>query len=100
METQLPYKMVPRFVNAVTICECNCLRCGKKWRAHKAKPPMRCAGCRSPYWQTPRKLLAGEQYAGEKAEHLARSLGHRPPQHARKRSSYSPSPRDWRPCAQ
>jgi len=31
-----------------------CLRCGHKWIPRIEKPRI-CPGCRSPYWDTPRK---------------------------------------------
>lgn len=38
-----------------TIYTCTCERCGHKWESLKL--PSRCAGCASPYWQTPRGIL-------------------------------------------
>jgi hypothetical protein len=31
-----------------TVYRCKCERCGHAWIA--MKPPLRCAGCKSPYW--------------------------------------------------
>jgi DNA-directed RNA polymerase subunit RPC12/RpoP len=31
-----------------------CLRCGRSWYPRKPELPVRCPGCRSPYWQRPR----------------------------------------------
>mgnify|MGYP001581353391 CR=1 FL=1 len=33
-----------------------CLRCGETWYPQRpAPPPLRCAHCRSPYWQIPKR---------------------------------------------
>jgi hypothetical protein len=33
-----------------------CLRCANKWWPRRPKKPLRCPGCKSPYWDRPRKL--------------------------------------------
>jgi predicted Zn-ribbon and HTH transcriptional regulator len=32
-----------------------CLRCGYRWTPYHGKRPRRCARCRSPYWDVPRR---------------------------------------------
>jgi predicted Zn-ribbon and HTH transcriptional regulator len=38
----------------LTLEERECLRCGHKWVARKLRIRT-CPGCKSPYWDTPRK---------------------------------------------
>ncbi len=33
----------------ITVVECKCERCGHEWTAKNASP-LRCAKCKSPYW--------------------------------------------------
>ena len=33
-----------------------CYRCGKAWWPRRPKKPARCPGCKSPYWDRPRRL--------------------------------------------
>src|SRR6476660_1470833 len=33
-----------------------CHRCGKAWWPRRPKKPARCPGCKSPYWDRPRRL--------------------------------------------
>jgi hypothetical protein len=33
-----------------------CHRCGKAWWPRRPKKPARCPGCKSPYWDSPRRL--------------------------------------------
>jgi predicted Zn-ribbon and HTH transcriptional regulator len=33
----------------------DCLRCGYRWTPYHGKRPRRCARCRSPYWDVPRR---------------------------------------------
>ena len=33
-----------------------CHRCGKAWWPRRLKKPARCPGCKSPYWDRPRRL--------------------------------------------
>ncbi len=35
-----------------------CLRCGHKWYPKREEMPLRCAKCKSPYWNKPRGPLA------------------------------------------
>lgn len=32
-----------------------CDRCGHEWLSRNNDKPLRCAGCKSPYWDIPRK---------------------------------------------
>ena len=34
-----------------------CLRCGNTWWPRRPSKPLRCPGCKSPYWDRPRKLI-------------------------------------------
>ena len=36
---------------------CTCLRCGNLWKS-KVEEPKRCAKCRTPFWNTPRRVAA------------------------------------------
>ena len=36
--------------------EQRCHRCGKTWWPRRPQKPLRCPGCKSPYWDRPRKL--------------------------------------------
>jgi len=42
---------VPRRTKLVTIWLCNV--CGHEWQSEAGKP-LRCAGCKSPYWDRPK----------------------------------------------
>jgi hypothetical protein len=33
-----------------------CYRCGKVWWPRKPRKPVRCPGCKSPYWDKPRRV--------------------------------------------
>jgi len=33
-----------------------CLRCANRWWPRRPQKPLRCPGCKSPYWDRPRKL--------------------------------------------
>lgn len=40
-----------------------CLRCGHEWAPKKPEKPLRCAYCKSPYWEKPpsqESVLAGK----------------------------------------
>lgn len=39
----------------ITLPHYACLRCGHSWLPRIATRPIRCPGCKSPYWHTPRK---------------------------------------------
>jgi predicted Zn-ribbon and HTH transcriptional regulator len=32
-----------------------CLRCGHTWHPYREKMPLRCARCRTPYWNKPKR---------------------------------------------
>ena len=32
-----------------------CERCGYKWETVAEEPPLRCADCKTPYWNRPRR---------------------------------------------
>jgi hypothetical protein len=53
-----------------------CYRCGKVWWPRTPSKPARCPGCKSPYWNRPRRLNAAIQplKEGVQAEALAKSL--------------------------
>lgn len=38
----------------ITLWECVCERCGHKW-ASRVDNPIRCAKCKTPYWNRPRQ---------------------------------------------
>ena len=46
------------------IPKCKCERCGHTWFIRKARQPVVCPACYSPYWNIPRKN--GEEEHGEK----------------------------------
>lgn len=46
-----------------SLFERHCLRCLYTWWPRKPKPPCRCARCKSPYWNRPRRK--GVQTGGE-----------------------------------
>lgn len=37
-----------------------CLRCGHKWHPKQEKVPVRCAFCKTPYWNTESRLGTSE----------------------------------------
>ena len=49
---------LPRTVPRTTYCVSGweCLRCGHKWIPRIEKEPKRCPGCKSPYWNQPRRV--------------------------------------------
>lgn len=53
-----------------------CYRCGKVWWPRTPNKPARCPGCKSPYWNQPRRLKATIRplKEGVHAETLANSL--------------------------
>jgi hypothetical protein len=46
---------VPRRTKRVTVWICNV--CGHEWQSEAGKP-LRCAGCKSPYWDRPKPSAA------------------------------------------
>lgn len=55
-----------------------CYRCGKVWWPRQPRKPIRCPGCKSPYWDQPRRLrhtLTPPSSTSAKKEKLAHSLG-------------------------
>jgi DNA-directed RNA polymerase subunit RPC12/RpoP len=53
-----------------------CQRCGKKWWPRQPRKPVRCPGCKSPYWDKPRRLRSAVTRIHEsvKIEALATTL--------------------------
>jgi DNA-directed RNA polymerase subunit RPC12/RpoP len=54
-----------------------CYRCGKVWWPRQPRKPVRCPGCKSPYWDKPRRLrhtVTPPSTSVKKAK-LAHSLG-------------------------
>jgi len=43
----------------ITVHRCTCERCGYVWNADKL--PLRCAKCKSPYWDKPRRVNRKEE---------------------------------------
>jgi len=39
----------------ISTVECECCRCGYKWRPKSDKLPVICAKCKSPYWNVPKQ---------------------------------------------
>jgi predicted Zn-ribbon and HTH transcriptional regulator len=37
-----------------------CARCGHEWLDRKGQKPLRCAKCKSPYWDTPKRRKHAE----------------------------------------
>ena len=54
-----------------------CYRCGKVWWPRQPRKPVRCPGCKSPYWDKPRRLRSTVTPSNESVnrEALAQSLG-------------------------
>ena len=44
----------------VVVPKLTCLRCGHQWYPRKPGRPTTCAGCRSPYWDVPRRNETGQ----------------------------------------
>lgn len=44
-----------RVNDAASVTKFKCLRCGHEWFSKGGKPPRRCAKCKTPYWDKPRK---------------------------------------------
>ncbi|UVT16216.1 MAG: hypothetical protein H8K04_01220 [Nitrospira sp.] len=55
----------------------HCQRCGKIWWPRQPHTPIRCPGCKSPYWDKPRRLRRAVTPSNElvNKEALANSLG-------------------------
>lgn len=43
---------MPKNTQEVELPVFECLRCSHKWSPRKSEVPLRCAGCKSPYWKT------------------------------------------------
>lgn len=54
-----------------------CYRCGKVWWPRQPRKPVRCPGCKSPYWNQPRRLrhTLTPPSTPVKKEKLAHNLG-------------------------
>ncbi len=54
----------------------HCRRCGKAWWPRQPRKPVRCPGCKSPYWDKPRRLRSAVTRINEsvKKEALATTL--------------------------
>lgn len=55
-----------------------CHRCGKSWWPHSPTKPQRCPGCKSPYWDRPRRLkhTVARLQESVNQEALAKTLRH------------------------
>ena len=55
----------------------HCQRCGKAWWPRRPQKPVRCPGCKSPYWDKPRRLRHAVTPSSESVnkEALGNSLG-------------------------
>jgi len=55
----------------------HCQRCGKAWWPRQPQKPIRCPGCKSPYWDKPRRLRSAVTPSNESVnkEALGNSLG-------------------------
>jgi DNA-directed RNA polymerase subunit RPC12/RpoP len=55
----------------------HCQRCSKKWWPRQPRRPVRCPGCKSPYWDKPRRLRQAVTPSNESVnkEALGNSLG-------------------------
>jgi len=55
----------------------HCQRCGKAWWPRRPHKPVRCPGCKSPYWDQPRRLRRAVTPSNESVnkEALGNSLG-------------------------
>ena len=54
----------------------HCYRCGKMWWPRQPRKPVRCPGCKSPYWDKPRRLRSAVTPSNESVnkEALGNSL--------------------------
>jgi len=54
-----------------------CYRCGKVWWPRQPRKPVRCPGCKSPYWDRPRRVrhTVTPPITSVKKETLAHNLG-------------------------
>jgi DNA-directed RNA polymerase subunit RPC12/RpoP len=54
-----------------------CYRCGKVWWPRQLRKPVRCPGCKSPYWDKPRRVRQAVTPSNESVnkETLSHSLG-------------------------
>jgi DNA-directed RNA polymerase subunit RPC12/RpoP len=54
----------------------HCYRCGKVWWPRQLQKPVRCPGCKSPYWDKPRRLRSAVTPSNESVneEALGNSL--------------------------
>jgi len=54
-----------------------CYRCGKSWWPRQPRKPVRCPGCKSPYWDKPRRLRStlGPPNESVNKGTLSKSLG-------------------------
>lgn len=51
-----------KFFKRVTVKQYHCCRCGHDWMPRKKdEVPLRCAGCKSPYWNVPAKGAAAPE---------------------------------------
>lgn len=66
-----------------------CYRCGKVWWPRTPNKPARCPGCKSPYWNQPRRLKATIRplKEGVNSETMANSLRQEVPLALRKKTS-------------
>lgn len=57
-----------------------CHRCGHKWKGRKDRPPVKCPGCDSVLWATPRRTKGAYRGTGmhNKLKALQKKLGRIP----------------------
>ncbi|MBX3334878.1 MAG: hypothetical protein KF876_12195 [Nitrospira sp.] len=55
----------------------HCRRCGKEWWPRQPRKPVRCPGCKSPYWDKPRRVRQAVTplITSVNKERLSHSLG-------------------------
>ena len=39
----------------LAVWECRCEVCGHEWKSNGEEPPLRCAKCKTPYWDRPKE---------------------------------------------
>lgn len=47
----------------ITLKGFKCERCGHEWVPREEEQPKVCPKCKSPYWNTPRRLVANKELA-------------------------------------
>ncbi|MFH1325376.1 MAG: hypothetical protein ABIH49_01225 [archaeon] len=48
----------------IRVCKCGCERCNHSWIARSRETPTVCPGCKSPYWNKPKKNINKKKLKG------------------------------------